>query len=274
MTDAHLLNTREMAAFANLGYHRIDHAVPRELCEEVKQAFEEKTYHTIGQANEPLAQTWAPDSPIHRMMFLPQIQGLITSLVGPSPNFDHQAVHRKPPQSGTAQHLHQDAEYDIREEAFDIQLSFFIHDTPKKMGGTRFLPGSHFRQVHVTDIGRYQHIDGMFQVECEAGTVVAWHHNLWHGAQPNQTDQMRYMFKVRINPTVRQQRLWNTEDIDDPQVIKNLFRKQRWFGQQERIEIMNRIRFWRFLTNDPTFDHNMWYTRIENEPMSSIERVT
>lgn len=267
MSKTLLLNTKQMAQFVNQGFYRLDHAIPLDLCDEVKQAFDQKNMQTRGAANQPLADTWEPGSPIDRMMKRPTVQGLITSLVGPNPSFDHQAVHTKPPQSGIAQPLHQDAEYDVREDAFDIQLSFFIHDTPKEMGGTRFLPGSHFRQVHVTDIGRYQHITGMFQVECEAGTVVAWHHNLWHGAQPNQTDNMRYMFKVRINPTVRQQLLWDTTDLDDPEVTKHLFKPHRWHGQQDRIEVMNRIRFWRFLTNDPKFDHSMWYTRIENEPV-------
>lgn len=266
MSNSNLLNSKQMAMFANQGFYRLDNVIPLDLCEEVKQAFDDHNLQTVGRENEPLADTWAPGSPIQRMMALPQVQCLINSLVGPNPTFDHQAVHTKPPQSGIAQPLHQDAEYDRREEAFDIQLSFFVHDTPKEMGGTRFLPGSHFRQVHVTHIGRYQHIQGMFQVECKAGTVVAWHHNLWHGAQPNRTDKMRYMFKVRMNPTVRQQLLWDTQDLDDPEVRKNLFKPHRWHGAEDRIEVMNRIRFWRFLTKDPTFDHSMWYTRIENEP--------
>lgn len=268
MPDPHLLNSKQMAEFVNNGYYRIDNAVPLDLCEQVKHAFDNGKAHTIGRRYSPISETWDPEGPIHKMMFLPRVQGLIESLVGPNPKFDHQAVHTKPPQSGHAQPLHQDAEYDVREQTFDIQLSFFVHDTPKQMGGTRFLPGSHFRQVHVDRIGRYQHIRGMFQVECKAGTVVAWHHNLWHGAQPNMTDDMRYMFKVRLNPTVRQQLLWNTEDLGDRQVMTNLFMPQPWFGQQDRIEIMNRIRFWRFLTNDPTFDFQMWYTRIENEQLA------
>lgn len=269
MSNSNLLNTKQMAEFANMGFYRMDHAVPLDLCEEVKRAFDIGEIQTAVDVSYPaLSEAWDRSSPLHRMLSLPQVQGLIESLVGPDPMFDHQAVHKKPPHSGHAQPLHQDAEYDIREQTFDIQLSFFVHDTPMAMGGTRFLPGSHFRQVHESDIGRYQHILGMYQVECTAGTVVAWHHNLWHGAQPNMTDDMRYMFKVRLNPRVRQQLLWNTEDLDDPQVIKNLFKPQPWFGQASRIETMNRIRFWRFLTDNPGFDYQLWYTRIENEPLA------
>ena len=129
-----------------------------------------------------------------------------------------------------------------------------------------FLPGSHFRRVHETQVGRYQHVKGMYQVVCKAGTVVAWHHNLWHGAQPNSTDDMRYMFKLRLNPTVKQQLLWNTDDLDDKGINQILFKGQPWYGQENRTEQFNRIRMWRFLTNNPTFDTALWYGRVENEP--------
>jgi len=191
---------------------------------------------------------------------------MIESLVGPNPRFDHDAVHRKPANSDNQQMLHQDAEIDMRENAFDIQLSFFIHDLPKEMGGTRFLPGSHFRRVHESQLSRYQNIKGMIQVECKAGTVVAWHHNLWHGAQPNYTDQMRYMYKVRLNPMVKQQRLWNTDNLDEEKLASIMFNCQPWYGQENRIEQFNRIRMWRHLSDNPLYDHADWYTRIENIP--------
>jgi hypothetical protein len=193
---------------------------------------------------------------------------MIESLVGPNPRFDHHAIHRKQPENVAAQILHQDAEIDVRENAFDVQLSFFVHDTPLEMGGTRFLPGSHFRRVHETQIGRYQNVKGMYQVVCKAGTVVAWHHNIWHGAQPNFTDQIRYMFKLRVNPMVKQQLLWNHEGLEDANLNEIMFKGQPWYGQENRIEQFNRIRMWRFLTDNPTFDHDDWFTRVENIPES------
>tara|TARA_Y100000588_G_scaffold4944_1_gene6079 strand:- start:247 stop:480 length:234 start_codon:yes stop_codon:yes gene_type:complete len=74
------------------------------------------------------------------------------------------------------------------------------------------------------------------------------------------------MFKLRLNPTVRQLRLWNTDDIDDPEVSRNLGTNQKWHGNEDRIEHVNRIKFWRFLTGDDHFDNHYWLTRIENEP--------
>ena len=90
------------------------------------------------------------------------------------------------------------------------------------------------------------------------------------------------MFKVRLNPTVRQMRLWNTDDLDssvgqqhpifskqtptdDIQAILGSF--EPWFeGGNGRLEILNRIKFWRFLTGDDNFDAHYWLTRLENMP--------
>jgi hypothetical protein len=74
------------------------------------------------------------------------------------------------------------------------------------------------------------------------------------------------MFKIRLNPTVRQLLLWNTDDQDDPQIPGILFRNHKWYGNDDRLEYVNRIKFWRFLTGNEKFDANYWLTRIENVP--------
>ena len=101
---------------------------------------------------------------------------------------------------------------------------------------------------------------------CEAGTIAVAHHGIWHCAQPNSTDQTRYMFKLRLNPTVRQTRLWNTSDIDDPEAIKTLSTNHGWYGNEVRLEFVNRIKFWRFLTGNDKFDMGYCLSRLENIP--------
>ena len=96
--------------------------------------------------------------------------------------------------------------------------------------------------------------------------MIVLHHGIWHCAQPNQTDEIRYMFKLRLNPTVRQLRLWNTDDIDHPKIPGLLSTNHAWTGNENRLEQVNRIKFWRFLTGDDNFDNHYWLTRIENEP--------
>lgn len=103
-------------------------------------------------------------------------------------------------------------------------------------------------------------------IVCKAGTLAVAHHGIWHCAQPNHTEQMRYMFKLRLNPTVRQVRLWNTDDLETADVTSLLFRNHKWYGNDDRLEYAQRIKFWRFLTGDERFDANYWLTRIENTP--------
>ena len=105
---------------------------------------------------------------------------------------------------------------------------------------------------------------------CEAGTVAVAHHGIWHCAQPNMTDRTRYMFKLRLNPTVKQTRLWDTTDIEDHEVIRALNRNHTWYGNEVRLEYVNRIKFWRFLTGDDSFDMGYWLSRLENHPEEEL----
>ena len=147
------------------------------------------------------------------MLDLPQVQGLIHSLVGDDPLFDHDAVHVREPNQGRAQGMHADSIIDLRTH-FDIQIMYFPHDVPLEMGGTLVLPGSHFRKVNEMDIAAYQNMRGQIPMVCNAGSILVLHHGIWHCGRQNKTNRRRYMFKVRLNPVVRQMRLWNTDDLD------------------------------------------------------------
>ena len=215
------------------------------------------------------------------MLDLPQIQGLIQSLVGADPLFDHDAIHVREPNEGKAQGLHADSIIDLRRH-FDIQIMYFPHDVPLEMGGTLLLPGSHFRKVNEADIAAYQNMRGQIPMECKAGSILALHHGIWHCGRQNQTDRRRYMFKLRLNPAVRQLRLWNTDDLDEGyrehqeifigrrgrgNVQDILSQREPWFEEASgRLEIVNRIKLWRFLTGDESFDVHYWLTRLENLP--------
>lgn len=262
----HLLSSVQMANFVADGLLRFDELVPPEINAEAMRDLEEKRinfgYEPQGQ---PLANLWRESSGFGAMIRLPQVQGILHSLVGPDPSYDHHCPHRVPPGHLEGQTWHADAIIDTRLH-FDIQLFYFPHDTPREMGGTMFLPGSHLRRIHETDIGRYQNFLGQMPVVCKAGTLLVGHHGLWHCAQPNQTDRLRTMFKLRINPTVRQLRLWNTDDLDNSEIGGILFRNHRWYGNDDRLEYANRIKLWRFLTGNEQYDAHYWLTRIENKP--------
>lgn len=259
------LSTQQMAEFVASGMLRFDAVLPEALCLRGQSELASGRWRgdVYLESGTLLNDLW-PDSAFGDALRHPVISGAIQSLVGPNPRFDHRAAHLVPAAGSHGANLHQDAEVDRRQHSFDIQLSMFIQDVPPEMGGTMFIPGSHFRRVRIHNTSRYHHIVGQAPTACRMGTVVIWHHNLWHAARSNHTDQDRYMFKVRLNPRVRQQRLWNTDDIDDPAVAAILLRTEPWMGSEYRAEIINRLRLWRALTGNPTFDANSWLTRLEH----------
>ena len=132
----YLLNSKQMANFVTDGYLRFDELVSKERNQAAQQEFENRTVEG-GQAGKPLSQAWSDKSAIRKIFDLPEIQGLIHSLVGPDPLYDHQATHIVNPQNQTGQIWHADAIIDTRMH-FDIQFMYFSHDTPRDMGGTEF----------------------------------------------------------------------------------------------------------------------------------------
>ena len=279
----HLLNSRQMASFAARGFLRFEALIPPELNETAMREIDGDV--PSAPAGTPLSRCYPPPSALGEILRSPEIAGIIYSLVGPDPLFDHQYVHVREPRQEAAQHLHGDSTIDLRMH-FDMQLMYFPHEVPLEMGGTLLVPGSHFRRINESDIGRYQNIVGQIPMVCQAGTILVLHHGLWHCGRQNTSSQKRYMFKVRLNPTVRQMRLWNTDDLDgsvgqqhpifskqtptdDIQAILGSF--EPWFeGGNGRLEILNRIKFWRFLTGDDNFDAHYWLTRLENMPEKRV----
>ncbi len=280
---AHLLNSRQMASFAARGFLCFEALVPAAVNERAMREIEGGVPALA--AGTPRSQCYPSPSVLGEILRSPEVAGIIYSLVGPEPLFDHQFVHVREPHQDSAQHLHGDSTIDLRMH-FDVQLMYFPHAVTLDMGGTLLVPGSQFRRINESDIGRYQNIVGQLPLVCQAGTILALHHGVWHCGRQNTSSQKRYMFKVRLNPTVRQRRLWNTDDLDEsvgqqhpifsPQTPTDdiqaiLSKSEPWFeGGNGRLEILNRIKFWRFLTGDENFDAHYWLTRLENMPENLV----
>lgn len=280
----YLLNSKQMASFVARGFLRFDELVPQSINNAVMAEIDAGSIKAA-PAGTPLSQCYPEPSALGHMLRMPEIQGIIQSLVGPDPLFDHHAVHVRQANEGQAQGMHGDSIIDTRMH-FDVQLMYFPHDVPLEMGGTLIVPGSQYRRINEMDIARYQNFAGQIPMVCKAGSVLALHHGIWHCGRQNKTNRMRYMFKVRLNPRVRQLRLWNTDDLPaagankhkaiftnttnaemDVQTI--LGRGEPWFEDATgRLEIVNRIKMWRFLTGDDTFDVHYWLTRLENQPQN------
>ena len=87
----HRLTSKEMAHFVASGYLRFENMIPADLCdaclEEIRQ---HKGYLAVGT---PFEETWPKNTPLGEAFRLPQVQGLIHSLVGPDPLYDHHGPH-------------------------------------------------------------------------------------------------------------------------------------------------------------------------------------
>lgn len=238
-------------------------------------------------AGTPLARTYSQGSAVQRLLDLPLVAGAIRSLVGQDPVFDHHFMHVTFPPAyheasggeNVSQHTHQDSTIDPR-QAFDLQIMYYPHAVTREMGGTRFIPGTHLRKVSEVALGRYQNIKGQQHMVCDAGTLLFLHSGLWHGGGVNHSDRTRTMFKVRINPSRSQVRQFDVstlrpqpaqrpifflKSLPGESVEQILMTPEPWFEQDTgRLEFVNRIKLWRYLTGDPGYDADYWLTRLEN----------
>jgi len=302
VSRSHLLSTNQMAHFAASGYLRFDGLIEdslnRDFLDEIGHTEEgadigehyrrimDTSAIPVVNAGTPLSDSYPADSALGRIMSRPEVSGIVQSLVGENPVLDHHFLHITFPPALTgralpAQHTHQDSTIDPR-KAFDVQIMYFPQEVTAEMGGTRFIPGTHLRIVSEAAISRYQNIVGQQHVICPAGTLLVMHHGIWHGGGANRADRLRYMFKIRLCPTERQCRLWDTTDLEASHDQRPIF----WLGEPRkaehvhsiltapepwhendsgRLEYLNRIRFWRYLTGDEDFDADYWLTRVENE---------
>ena len=261
---AHLLGSATMAQFIGQGYLSFEEIVPREMCDELLGDIE--SFQGFEEVGSPFRNLWK-DHVLGDIFRLPRVEGMIHSLVGSDPLYDHHAVHIVPPHTEVGAQLHQDSVTDLRENYFDIQISLFPQDTPPEIGGTAFLPGTHFRNIRTGEASFYQHVLGRKFADCKAGTILVWDTRLWHAARNNRTAKTRYMFKLRLNPTVPQVRLFDISGLDHPDVSKKLFGGQPFFESDYRYEMMKRVQRWRFVSDQPDYDFGeQFMRRIEHNP--------
>lgn len=305
-----LLGSTDIARFVARGFLRFDGLVPEAINRDFMAALGpmdrrddeplQQTYGRLIQASDipeipagtPFPDVHPAGSPLARLFELPAVRGIIESLVGTAPRFDHQFLHvafppsmygpGDPPQ--LSQHLHQDSTIDPRPDAFDIQLMYYPHEIGPEDGGTRFVPGSHLRIVSEAAIARYQNILGQQHLSGPAGTLLVLHHGIWHGGGINRGERPRVMYKVRLNPTVRQTRLWDCSDLPDDlhrqrpifwrrtpedrdHVHAILASQEPWYENDTgRLELLARARLWRAMLGDAHADVDYWLTRVENRP--------
>jgi hypothetical protein len=306
-----LLSNEQMASFVARGFLRFDAVVPAEINDQFMAEAGEapsaeaglklrQAYGDLLAGNAipeiapgtPLSEAYPRGTAIRRLLEAPLVRGVVRSLLGEAPVFDHHFLHVTfPPRyheagggENLSQHTHQDSTIDPR-LSFDVQVMYYPHAVTREMGGTRFIPGTHLRKVSEVALGRYQNLRGQQHMVCEAGTLLFLHHGIWHGGGVNQSDRTRAMFKIRMHASGSQQRRWNIIDRPASESQRPIFyvKGQRpadtvaailmtpepWFEQDTgRLEFVNRIRLWRYLADDPAYDADYWLTRLEHQPQA------
>jgi hypothetical protein len=299
------LTSAEVAGFVARGFLRFDAAVP----DDINAAFmaeagggapggwaDRKAFLRAIAANQipevpagtSLDKAYIPGSAVARLLTLPRVRGVIESLLGEAPVFDHHFLHVTfPPEfhsAGGAENLsqptHQDSTVDPR-LSFDLQMMYFPHAVTREMGGTRFVPGTHLRKVSEIAVARYQNLRGQQHVICPAGTLLFLHHGIWHGGGVNISPNPRFMLKIRVHASGDQRRRWDLSDLPTGDAQRAIFflksapaagsvetiltTPEPWFeADTGRLEYVNRIKLWRHLTAEPAWDADYWLTRLEN----------
>ena len=281
-----LLSTHEMATFAARGFLEFPAVIPADVneaavdeCERILATWGSPGRPYAPTSGQPVDEIYPAPSALGAMLRHPSVTRVIDSLVGHAAVFDHDFVHLRPPADPMFQSLHADAVIDPTPAAFDIQIFYFPHEVAADGGGTGFVPGTHLRRVHETQVGRYRHLRGERQWAGPAGSVLVFHHGLWHRGMANPGPVRRLMYKIRLNPTRPQVRLWDTSDLDELQsppsdhvfatfdpakTAMTLRHREAWMGEPDhRLELMARTRLWRYLTGDESFDIDWYHTRID-----------
>lgn len=243
----HLLTASQMARFVTDGFLMLERLVPQEVNEAVYA--DERRLESAGY------QFWRESDAVRAAFELPQVKGAVQSFVGVNPGYDHSYLHIVRGGHRIGQEWHADSVIDTRPFAFDVQAFYFAHDAPDEMGPTLVLPGSHLRKANTSSIARYKNILGQRRLAAPAGTIVFMHHGIWHCAQPNMTDQTRYVFKLRLRPGEAQRGLFNTDGYDSDEVSAIIRQGyQKWQGNEARLDHVQRARFWRYITGDDAID--------------------
>ena len=303
---AKLLTTEQMAEFASSGClffeELIDKETNKEFLDDIGHTSADKvdsmeTYNKNIKATSsiprikagsPLKNAYPVNSPLEKILKNEVVAGAIQSLVGSNPVVDHQSLHLTFPtkffkganKRQMSQGNHQDSTIDPR-STFDIQVFYFPTEVTKEMGGTRYHPGTHLRIVNEFAIAKYQNILGQKSIVCKPGTIGIFHNGLWHGAGVNFSDEIRYMFKVRLQPTEKQELLWDPEkrykplpnralywtDENKEETINDILMQSYPWQEADtnRLDKINVVKFWRLLTGHKKMDVDYWLTRIENE---------
>lgn len=249
------LSAKQLVQFVLDGYLEFDDIVPEEL----NTAVHEDQLHAPQDARwsptQNLNAFWDASEAVRAVHALPRYRAILESLMRPNPIANHSYLHITTPRKREAQNWHVDQDRSsvqiIRPDPFrfDLLTFYYSHDVPREMGPTVILPGSHLRFVSGRDLTRYKNVLGQKYLAGSGGRMVFIHGHVWHAAQPNLTDEWRFMFKVRYNPRVPQRAIPPVEGWDSPEIraiLRSNVGRHKWFGSEADTVAGTVERWWNY----------------------------
>ncbi|NKB67314.1 MAG: phytanoyl-CoA dioxygenase [Candidatus Latescibacteria bacterium] len=147
----------------------------------------------------------------------PQMQGVLSSLLGPEYIMHpHRHCHLNPPHSpgqGTHQDSYEDDQNMRHHRTRWLMVFYYPQDVSADMGPTAITPGTHF---FTTSEGASQRTET--PLRGAAGSVTVVQYDLWHRATVNDSEHKRYMLKFLFCRMREPRRpAWNNRQSAPPQ---------------------------------------------------------
>ncbi|MDE3001024.1 MAG: HEAT repeat domain-containing protein [Gemmatimonadota bacterium] len=185
MREIRLLTDEQMRFYVVNGFISVKTALPPEFHAGVFQ----RTNDIFEKEGNP-GNNLLPRLPeVQRVFQDPNVAGALTGLLGADYYMHpHRHCHCNPPGSD-GQRMHMDG-WNRRHHHTRWAMAFYYpQHTPKRLGPTGVVPGSHFNNTCDANANEELPLCG------DAGDVTIVHYDLWHRAMPNASDGPRYMMK-------------------------------------------------------------------------------
>ena len=215
------LTDTQVLEFCHRGYLILEGVVAPETNERVGEFIRAHPY-AAGDGGEfeddrLLAEEWF----VKEVILNRQAAGAVRSLLGRQAALPPWMFNHRSPQPKPAQQWHRDGCSRYGHAVNHLQVFYYPQDTPRELGPTEVLPGSHFLFNLGSYMGHYGGISGTASTAAAAGTIFITAYPIWHrrgtSSAPGVRDMLKYLY-WRMAPPRRDWIVepdFNLDDLDN-----------------------------------------------------------